>query len=567
MSIDEFGVPAIDESSGEANGDLPETGAALDPRRWFTLAVVTACIVIIALDSTILNVSLPTMVRDLGSTVPTLQWVITGYALTLASLLLIGGRLGDLFGHRRMFIIGAGLFGFGSLLAALAGSVPQLIIGESLIEGIGAALMMPASLAILSNTFSGHERAVAFGVWGAVAGASGALGPVLGGVLTSNASWRWSFGINVIVAPLAIAGAVMWIPKSPRRAERPKIDLLGAGLVSAAMFLFIFGVTEGSRHGWLVPRQEFSLGRLLVWPTGRPVSISIVAFVVALVAFVVFHRHERRLSRSDVEPLFDFDLLQAIPFRNGLAGAICLVAGTSVLQFVLPLFLQDGKHLSAQTNGLWQFPLGLSVIVGAQIGARGVRRFGAIDTVRTGMVSSMLGLSYIAMMLSDSLTFWRLLPGLVLTGLGIGCGFAQLTNIAITGIRQSKMGVASAANAASRHLGSALGVAVVSTTLVSQAAAKAASAVRGVDGVSPAVRADALASIHANGIGFSAPASATPREAALLDHALADSLAGAGRLPLILAVGAIITAFALVTRIGRRSLAERPTVAAPAVAH
>src|ERR1700712_2271823 len=146
---------------------MTESMAGSDPRRWVTLAITTVTVVIISLDSTVLNVAIPTILKDFGTTLPSLQWVITGYALVFASLLIIGGRLGDLYGHRKIFVIGAALFGVGSLIAAVSQNVPQLVVGESLIEGIGASLMMPSSLAILSNTFVGRERATAFGVWAA----------------------------------------------------------------------------------------------------------------------------------------------------------------------------------------------------------------------------------------------------------------------------------------------------------------------------------------------------------------------------------------------------------------
>src|SRR4051794_37187565 len=156
-------------------------------------------VVIVALDTTVLNVAIPTILREFHTTLPSLQWVITGYALTFATFLIIGGRLGDIYGHRRVFVGGAALFGTGSLLAALSWNVPSLILGEALLEGLGASLMLPATLAVLSTTFEGRERAKAFAAWGAVAGSAAGLGPVVGGYLTSEFSWRWSFGINVII--------------------------------------------------------------------------------------------------------------------------------------------------------------------------------------------------------------------------------------------------------------------------------------------------------------------------------------------------------------------------------
>ena len=218
-----------------------------DPRRWITLAIVVVAVVIIVLDNTVLNVAIPTILRDFHTELPALEWVITGYSLTFATLLIIGGRLGDVYGHRRTFIVGAGLFGTGSFVASVSTSVPTLVLGEAVIEGIGASLMMPATLAILSTTFSGRERATAFAAWGAVAGAAGAFGPVVGGFLTTNYSWRWSFRIHVIVAPLAILGAVLFM-RDGERGHRPEgIDVPGAAMIALGMFGAVFALSEGGR--------------------------------------------------------------------------------------------------------------------------------------------------------------------------------------------------------------------------------------------------------------------------------------------------------------------------------
>ena len=171
---------------------------------------------IVVLDNTVLNVAIPTILREFHTTLPSLEWVVTGYALTFATLLIIGGRLGDVYGHRRVFVIGAALFGVGSLLASVSHSVGMMILGEAIIEGIGASLMLPATLAILSTTFHGRERATAFATWGATAGVAAASGPVVGGFLTNFYSWRWAFRINVVIAPLAIVGAMLFMQRGER---------------------------------------------------------------------------------------------------------------------------------------------------------------------------------------------------------------------------------------------------------------------------------------------------------------------------------------------------------------
>ena len=201
---------------------MPETPAEPDPRRWFAAAVVIVSVAIPVLDNTVLNVAIPTILREFHTDLPSLQWVITGYSLTFATLLIIGGRLGDMYGHRRMFMLGAAIFGVGSFLASVSHSVPTLVLGEAIIEGIGASLLIPATLSILSTTFEGPERAIAFAAWGTVAGASVAFGPLVGGFLTTKYSWRWALRINVIAAPLFVdRRAVAHAPgRAARRAGR-----------------------------------------------------------------------------------------------------------------------------------------------------------------------------------------------------------------------------------------------------------------------------------------------------------------------------------------------------------
>src|SRR6476659_4259141 len=225
------------------------TPAVPDPRRWITLAVVVVAALIVVLDHSVLTVAIPTILRDFHTTLPAVEWVITGYALTFASLLIIGGRLADVFGQRRIFIIGASLFGAGSLLAALSWNIPSLIVGEAIIEGIGASLMLPTTLSIISTTFQGRERATAFGAWGATVGAGAALGPGLGGFVTTNYTWRWAFGINVMVAPLAFLCALLFVRNDQPNERRISIDIPGACLIATGLFLFVFALSEGARYG------------------------------------------------------------------------------------------------------------------------------------------------------------------------------------------------------------------------------------------------------------------------------------------------------------------------------
>jgi len=431
------------------NDALGARGPA-DPRRWITLAIAVMATAIILIDNTVLTVAIPTILRDFHTDLPSLQWVITGYALTFATFLIVGGRLGDIFGHRRTFMVGTALFGTGSLLASLSTSVPTLIVGEAVVEGVGAALMLPATLAILSNTFEGHERPTAFAAWGAVAGAAGAFGPLLGGFLTTNYSWRWSFRINVIIAPVTIVGALVFMSQDAPRSEHLRVDVAGAAMVAVGTLLLVFGLSEGATYGWFRPVERVSIAGASLWPRRWPVSVIPVAFGAAAVLLWAFWVVERSKERRDAGPLFEFGQLRHRGFRYGLITVGIQSMGTFGLIFVLPVFLQNGKHLSAEDNGLWLFPLGMSLMIGSHIGGVLTRRIGATAVARTGLLLATTGLLYIALRLSPSTGFVDLLPGFLCYGTGAGFAASQLTNVILSDVPRDKAGVASGANSTGR---------------------------------------------------------------------------------------------------------------------
>jgi EmrB/QacA subfamily drug resistance transporter len=524
----------------------PETAVpAADPRKLLTLAIIIPSIFIIVLDNSVLNVAIPTILRDFHTTLPSLQWVVTGYSLTFATLLIIGGRLGDLYGHRRIFIIGAALFGVGSLIASISTSVGELVLGEAIIEGIGAALMMPASLAILSNTFEGRQRATAFAAWGATAGVGASFGPVLGGFLTTYYSWRWAFRINVVVAPIAILGAVAFMRATTRAAERIRLDVPGALLVASGMFLLVFGLSEGPTYGWLTPERDFTIGGATVWNASNALSVIPVVFVVAVALLGGFYVLERAKERRGTYPLFEFGMLRRPTFRYGLLTTIVLAMGQLGMLFVLPVFLQDGKHLSAWHNGLWMVPAGLFVIAGAQLGGRLTRRYGTTAVVRMGLAAEAVGILMVAFMIRPQLTFFELAVGLLFYAGGIGFASAQLTNVVLSGIEREKSGVASGANTTARQVGIALGVAVIGALLSTQTTRHAVAAINASHALSTSVKAQAVARVHAVGASFVPPAGASHSEVAALRHALATGVAGGARPALIFATVVVALGAAL----------------------
>jgi MFS family permease len=246
-------------------------------KKWGGLLVLSLALAIIIIDTTLLNVSLGPIIQDLNTDLTGIQWVITLYALVLASFTITGGRLGDLFGRRRMFIAGALIFALGSFLASISHGLPLMIAGEAIIEGFGAALMMPATASLLLANFKGRERAIAFGVWGGVAGAASAIGPILGGWLTSTYSWRWGFRINIFVAVLVLIGALLFLKESRDKKEKKQLDGWGIVLSSGGLLLLVFGIIESATYGWWKAKEIFTIGSYqIAMPFGlsiTPVSI------------------------------------------------------------------------------------------------------------------------------------------------------------------------------------------------------------------------------------------------------------------------------------------------------
>ena len=421
-----------------------------DPRRWLALGSLLLALVLVVMGNTIVNVAVPTMVRELDTTLSTMQWVVTGYSLVFATFLVIGGRFGDLFGARRMFVLGAAIFGVGSLLGATAPNVGVLLVGEALVKGIGASLLMPASLALVSNTFRGAERATAFAAWGAVLGAGMAFGPVVGGYFTTYHSWRWAFGFNVVLAPVAIAGALLLVPPDLPGGIRRRIDVPGAILVAAGTFGLVFSISQGRSYGWTDARI-------------------LTAIVLALGALVAFVAVERAKERAGEEALFELGQLRHLRLRYGLIAQLVLAMGQMGQFFVLPVFLQNAKGLTPNENGLWMLPMGLAILAFAQIGGRLARTFGTVAVVRVGLVLNASGLVLIALGLEPDVTFLTLLPAFTVFGAGVGLASSQLTNVILADVEPDKAGVVSGANSTVRQVGSALGVAVMGAILAGQA--------------------------------------------------------------------------------------------------
>jgi EmrB/QacA subfamily drug resistance transporter len=412
----------------------------------------------VILDVAIVNVALPSIKTDLGFSATGLQWVITAYAILFGGTLLLGGRLADLLGRRRMFVAGLALFAASSLLCGFAWSSGSLV-GFRALQGLGGALLAPAALSLLMTTFAeGHERNRALGIYGAASGSGAAAGVLLGGVITSYLGWSWIFFINVPVGLAAIALTPFLLRES--RAELPHrhFDVAGAATVTGGLMLLVYALTRATSDGW-----------------SSPVTLGLLAGAAALVAAFVWIESR---SRSPLLPLRIFRL-------RALSGAnvtMALVGAVTFSEFLaLTLYVQDVLHYSAVQTGVAFVAFALSVVVASNLAQAVVERIGIRATLMIGLALATVSLGLLTQVPVDGHYFWDLFPAFVLGGTGLGFSFVPVTIASLAGVERADAGVASGLVNTSRQIGGAIGLAAISTV-----AATAASTYAQAHGVSPA---------------------------------------------------------------------------------
>ena len=432
--------------------------------RWVGLAMLSVGVAMIIVDATIVNVAVPSIIRELALDSTQAEWINTIYALVFAALLITLGRLGDVFGRRRLSLLGLGLFLVASVLAGLAPS-GDVLIAARVLQGVGGAMILPSTQATLNANFQGRDRAIAFGIWGAVIGGVAAVGPLLGGFLTTYATWRWAFLVNVPVGLLAIAGTLHYIGESRDEHARPGFDLPGFVLITAGLGAFVFGLIEGRTYGWWTPNAARPFGVLgWTWPLDG-VSVIPFALGLGLLALVLFAVVDARRHAAGRFYLFDFSLWRYRGFRFGnLAGTIVSL-GEFGLLFALPLFLQGVLGYSAFETGLVFLSLAIGAFFAAPGAATLARRFGPRWVVTIGMLLEAVGIIATTLLISSTVNGLALAVPLFVYGIGVGFATAQLTSIVLSDIPVQLSGIASGANSTLRQVGSALGIAILGTVL------------------------------------------------------------------------------------------------------
>ena len=418
---------------------------------------------LIIIDTTVLNVSLRNIVQDVNTNIQGIQWVISGYALTLAAFTITGGRLGDLFGRKRMFMLGAVIFAIGSFITSISHSLGTLLAGEAVIEGLGAALMMPATASLLVANYKGKDRAIAFGIWGGIAGAASAIGPVLGGFLTTNYSWRWAFRINIVVAILLLIGSY-FISESKDRATKRRLDITGILLSASGLFLFVYGVIEASTYGWwaaVAPFEFFHHGLTLA-----NLSISPIAMAAGAILLVLFGLWEKHVEAAGRTPLMSLKLLGNSQFTSGTVTVALMSLGMTGLIFALPVFLQSVQNLDALHTGLALIPMSLAVLVAAPGSAALTKYLTPKRLIQTGLFLAVVASALLRSLISPTASAAHLAPGLALFGLGMGLVFAQSSNLALSAVPVKDSGEASGVNNTIRQVGTSFGSAIIGAVVL-----------------------------------------------------------------------------------------------------
>ncbi|MGH3134974.1 MAG: MFS transporter [Gaiellaceae bacterium] len=416
---------------------------AEENRKWLTLAAVSFGLFMIMLDNTVVNVALPSIQRDLDTDLSELQWIVTGYALTFAALMLVGGKVADAYGRRLVFVIGIAVFTIASLLCGLADS-GEMLIAARVLQGAGAALMNPATLSIIAATFAPHQRGTAIGIWAGVSALALAIGPLVGGLITEHLDWSWIFFVNVPVGILGIVASYLFIDES-RDETHVRLDLPGLATSAVGLFALTYGLIEANTYGW---------------SSTRIVGSFVLAFV-SLATFVLLERRQR-------DPMLPLDLFRSGTYTGANLVTLLVALAMFGIFFFMSLYMQNILGYSAVQAGAAFLPMTILIILVAPIAGKMSDRIGSRGLMTTGMILIALQLVMLSRLSADA-SYRDLFPALLIGGVGMSLTMTPSAAAATRSVPVDKAGVGSAVLNSARQVGGTMGIAVMGAIIAAEA--------------------------------------------------------------------------------------------------
>ena len=412
---------------------------------WLTLIIVTLSIFTIVIDKTFLNVAISALIRDLHTNIATIQIIIATYSLTMASLMLIGGRLQNILGRKRTFLTGAGIYGVGTVVAALSINSTMLLIGWSILEGVGAALMMPATTSIISGSYDGEKRAFALGITSSMASGAGTIGPILGGFLTTFYSWRYAFGLELIIVIIIVLFS-REISRFPPTMKWKDLDVVGAVNSASGVFLFVIGILLlNDPKNWYIAPYPIIIGIFLL---------------------IIFYFYQKNRINQNKNPLVDITLFKDRGFTLANISRLIMNFTIGGVLFIIPVYVQGVLGADPLTTGLTLIPMSVAIFIMSSAAGQLSTRIQPRYILAIGSVAAMAGSIYLSLIFTSYTTILDMVPGIFLLGVGMGIVFPQSANVIFSVARSEQQPDASGIMNTGINLGSSLGTAVLGVILI-----------------------------------------------------------------------------------------------------
>ncbi len=431
-------------------------------KKWSAIILLALAQFIMVLDSTVMNVSISTVVKDLSTSVAAMQAAITFFTLTMAALMLTGGKIGDIWGRKRAFLVGLGIYGVGSLITALSPNIQTLMFGWSFVEGLGAVLVIPAVAALVAAKYEGKDRVTAFAIIGAVAGAAAAAGPLIGGFVTTYFSWRYVFALETVIVIVILLFSKL-VPTSDKSSES-KLDIPSVVLSAGGMLLLIFGILQSKVWGWVKPMTIPEVFGYQIAPFGISVVLYLIFAGILLLGW--FLSYQKSLLEKGKDPLLDVSVLKIPQLRSGLGVLASQYLIVGAVFFVLPIYLQMVIGLDALETGIRIIPLSISLILFSIFGSRLIEYFSPKRIVKVGQITLITGVAVIASTIDPQLQSKPLFLGMFILGAGLGLLASQLGNINMNAVDKRHSSEVGGMQGTAQNLGSSLGTAIIGSILI-----------------------------------------------------------------------------------------------------